>query len=179
MPTNNESGMNWLWVLFVVVILYLIFGGGLGFGNGCGNRAGWGWGNDCGCTRVSNCEIEKQEIIDSASTRYLIEQQGAATRAAAQAGFEALSAQNSRIYEQGLQEALFDAKMKIQQLEGNAFTKAQTDALAKQYSDCCCELNRRLDSIECNMLKRPALYGVASTCAGQVIPSNVGGTVFG
>lgn len=174
---ESKTGMNWIVVLFVVVILYLIFGGGLGFGNGCGNRAGWN--NDCGCTRVSNCEIEKQEIIDSARTQYMIEQQGATTRAAAQAGFEALSAQNSRIYEQGLQEALFDAKMKIQQLEGNIFTKEQTDGIAKALAECCCGFNRRLDAIECNMLKRPALYGVASTCAGQVIPSNVGGTVFG
>lgn len=175
---ESKTGMNWIVVLFVVVILYLIFGGGLGFGNGCGNRAGWN--NDCGCTRVSNCEIEKQEIIDSARTQYMIEQQASNTRAATQAGFEAVMAQNSRIYEQGLQETIFDLKMKNQTLETQIFTKAQTDALAKQYNDCCCELNRRLDAIECNMLKRPALYGVASTCAGQIIPSTIanGGTVI-
>lgn len=165
---ESKTGMNWIVVLFVVVILYLIFGGGLGFGNGCGNRAGWN--NDCGCTRVSNCEIEKQEIIDSARTQYMIEQQGATTRAAAQAGFEALSAQNSRIYEQGLQEALFDAKMKIQQLEGNIFTKEQTDGIAKALSDCCCGINRRMDAIEFRMLKQPpfqpagGFYGYGNGC---------------
>ena len=85
--------------------------------------------------------------------------------------------QNSRIYEQGLQKDLFDAKMRIQKLEGNAFVKEQTDALAKQYAECCCNFNRRLDAIECSMLKRPQLYGVASTCTGQIIPSTVAGTM--
>lgn len=168
---KTESGMGWIGVLFIILVIWAIFGGGFGM-NAMNARQ-----PDCGCTRVSNCEVEKQEIIDSASTRYLIEQQGAATRAATQAGFEAVMAQNSRIYEQGLQEALFDAKMKIQQLEGNIFTKEQTDGIAKTLADCCCTFNRRLDAIEYSMLKRPQLYGVASTCSGQIIPSNVVGTM--
>lgn len=160
---ESKSGMSWLWVLFVVVILYLIFGGGLL--GGCGNR--WGnWGNDCGCTRVSNCEVEKQEIIDSAQTRYLIEQQGAQTRAANAAGVAEITAQNNRIYEQGLQERIFDLKLENNSLKNNFFVKEQTDALAKQYADCCCELNRRLDGIECRMIKAPNFYG-----AGVFSPS--------
>lgn len=165
---KTESGMGWIGVLFIILVIWAIFGGG------------FGWNNrqmDCGCTRVSNCEVEKQEIIDSAQTRYLIEQQGAATRAAQQAGFEAVMAQNTRIYEQGLQKDLFDAKMRIQQLEGNAFVKEQTDALAKQYAECCCNFNRRLDAIECSMLKKPQLNGIAATCSGQIIPSTVAGAM--
>lgn len=133
---------------------------------------GGGNGGECntGCGRVSNCEIEKQEIIDSARTQYLIEQQASTTRAATQAGFEAVMAQNSRIYEQGLQETIFDLKLENNSLKSNIFVKDQTDALAKQYAACCCDLNRRLDAIECNMLPRPKLFGVASTCAGQIIP---------
>lgn len=165
---ETKSGMGWIGVLFIILVIWAIFGGG------------FGWNNrqmDCGCTRVSNCEVERREIIDSAETRFLIEQQGAATKAAQQAGFEAVMAQNTRIYEQGLQKDLFDAKMRIQQLEGNAFVKEQTDALAKQYAEYCCNFNRRLDAIECSMLKRPQLYGVAATCSGQVIPSTVAGTM--
>lgn len=165
---ETKSGMGWIGVLFIILVIWAIFGGG------------FGWNNrqmDCGCTRVSNCEVEKQEIIDSAQTRYLIEQQGAATRAAQQAGFEAVMAQNTRIYEQQLQETIFDLKMENQGLKSNAFVKEQTDALAKQYAECCCNFNRRLDAIECSMLKRPQLYGVASTCTGQIIPSTVAGTM--
>lgn len=168
---KTESGMGWIGVLFIILVIWAIFGGGFGAFGMNGRQM------DCGCTRVSNCEVEKQEIIDSARTQYMIEQQGAATRAAQQAGFDAVMQQNSRIYEQGLQKDLFDAKMRIQQLEGNAFVKEQTDALAKQYAECCCNFNRRLDAIECSMLKRPQLYGVASTCTGQIIPSTVAGTM--
>lgn len=165
---ETKSGMGWIGVLFIILVIWAIFGGGFGFNN----RQ-----MDCGCTRVSNCEVEKQEIIDSARTQYMIEQQGATTRAAQQAGFDAVMQQNSRIYEQGLQKDLFDAKMRIQQLEGNAFVKEQTDALAKQYAECCYNFNRRLDAIECSMMKQPKLYGVASTCSGQIIPSTVAGTM--
>lgn len=172
---ENKSGMGWIGVLFIILVIWAVFGGGFGHG-------GWGGnGGECntGCGRVSNCEIEKQEIIDSARTQYLIEQQASTTRAATQAGFEAVMAQNSRIYEQGLQETIFDLKIENNSLKSNIFVKDQTDALAKQYAACCCELNRRLDSIECSMLKRPNLYGVAATCSGQVIPSGASyGTMF-
>lgn len=124
---ETNTGMNWIWILFVILVIYLLFCNGGGLLGGCNNN---------GCNRVSNCEVEKQGIIDSATTRYLIEQQGAETRAATQAGFDAVMAQNSRIYEQGLQEALFDAKMKIQSLEGNQFVKEQTDAIAKALAEC-------------------------------------------
>lgn len=162
---ESRSGMTWIGVLFVILVIWAIFGGGFGNRN-ADNYSG-------GCNRVSNCEVEKQGIIDSARTQYLIEQQGAATRAAVSASTEAITAQANRIYEQGLQETIFDLKMENQGLKSSIFTKEQTDAIAKQLSDCCCSFNRRLDAIECNMLRRPNLYGVASTCSGQIIPAGL------
>lgn len=179
---ETKSGLGVIWVLFVILVIWAIFGGGFG----C-NGGGFGWGNrgNCGgfvpeggCSRVSNCEIEKNEIIDSARTQYLIEQQSAATRTAVRDGTDAVMAQNSRIYEQRLQETIFDLKMENQSLKSNIFTKDQIDGVAKQLSDCCCAFNRRLDGIECNMLTKPNLSGVASTCNGQLIPApwgNCGG----
>ena len=156
---ETSTGMSWVWVLFVVIVLYLIFcrGGGL-FGGDCGNAYA--------CNRVSNCEVEKQGIIDFATTPYLIGQQGAETRPATQAGFEALSAQNSRIYEQGLQETIFDLKLENQQLKGNQFVKEQTDAIAKTLADCCCGFNRRLDAVEAMMLKQPPFFPSGYTFQG-------------
>lgn len=171
---ETMSGMGWFPILFVIIVIWAIFGGGFGFNrNNCGND----WNGGCG--RVSNCEIEKQGIIDSARTQYLIEQQSAATRAANQAGVDAIMSQNSRIYEQGLQETIFDLKAENQSLKNNIFTKEQTDALAAKLSECCCEFNRRLDGIECRMLTKPQLSGVASTCNGQLIPSPFNGYGYG
>lgn len=172
---ETKSGLGVIWVLFVILVIWAIFGGGFGCN---GNGFGWGNRSSCGgfvpeggCGRVSNCEIEKNEIIDSARTQYLIEQQSAATRTAVRDGTDAVMAQNSRIYEQRLQETIFDLKMENHGLKGQLYSDAKFNALEKQISDCCCGINQRFASIECNMLTKPNLSGVASTCNGQLIPA--------
>lgn len=168
---DRSSGMSWIAVLFVIIVIFAIFGNGFG---------GWGRGNmpavvsDGGCSRVSNCQVEKQEIIDTAHTQYLIEQQSNDTRMAINASTEAITSQASRIYEQRLQETIFDLKMENQNLKNGIFTKEQTDALSEKLSAFCCGFDRRLDAIECRMLTKPTLYGVAATGAGQVIPATCG-----
>lgn len=168
---DRSSGMSWIAVLFVIIVIFAIFGNGFG---------GWGRGNmpavvsDGGCSRVSNCQVEKQEIIDTAHTQYLIEQQSNDTRMAINASTEAITSQASRIYEQRLQETIFDLKMENQSLKNGIFTKEQTDALGEKLSAFCCGFDRRLDAIEGRMLTKPTLYGVAATGAGQVIPATCG-----
>lgn len=165
---DRSSGMSWIAVLFVIIVIFAIFGNGFG---------GWGRANmpavvsDGGCSRVSNCQVEKQEIIDTAHTQYLIEQQSNDTRMAINASTEAITSQASRIYEQRLQETIFDLKMENQSLKNGIFTKEQTDALGEKLSAFCCGFDRRLDAIEGRMLTKPALYGVAATAAGQMIPA--------
>ena len=157
---DSRTGMSWIGVLFVILVIWAIFGG---FGNGggfFGNRSGC---DPAGCGRVSNCEVEKREIIDSARTQYLTEQQGSDTRTA-------VMGQASRIYEAQQSEKIFDLKMENMSLKNNFYTKELVSGLSQQLSDCCCGFNRRLDAIECDMLKKPNLYGVATTCSGQTIP---------
>jgi hypothetical protein len=178
MEDSSKSGMTWIGVLFVILVIWAIFGGGFG------NNSGWGnhtqpmpyilntgdFGNG-GCNRVSNCEIERREIIDSATTQYQIEQQGAATRTAVADGVATIVDQNNRLYIQSLQTDLFDLKMENQTLKGQIYSDAKFNALSAQVSECCCGFNRRLDGIESRMLTKPTLYGVSSTCNGQIIPA--------
>ena len=175
---ESRSGMTWLGVLFFVVILLVLLGGGLG---GCGNGF-WGNRGNCvpegGCSRVSNCEVEKREIIDSARTQYLTEQQGEETRTAIRDSRDAVMGQASRIYEAQQSEKIFDLKLggmakdaRIAQLETQIHNDAKFGAIEKQFSDCCCAFNRRLDAIECDMLKQPRLSGLAATCNGQLVPA--------
>lgn len=178
---ESKSGMGWIGVLFVILVIWAVFGGfGNGFGNGWGNRGGYempifaNGGRDGGCDRVSNCEIERREIIDSATTQYQIEQQGAATRTAVAEGVAAITDQNNRIYIQGLNEKIYDLKMENQTLKGQIYSDAKFAALTSQLSECCCGFNRRLDGIEAQMLTKPMLSGVASTSAGQIIPATFG-----
>lgn len=170
---ENKSGLGWVGILLVVVVIWILFAAFSGNGGLFGNRNN----NDsiasilpylmqagnCGCTRVSNCEVEKQGIIGDARTQYLIEKTGTDNR-------DAIMGQASRIYEQGLQETIFDQKLKIMSLENEANANARFNALSRQYEACCCELNRRLDGIECDMLKRPKLSGIGVTCGGQLVP---------
>ena len=164
---DSKTGMSWIGVLFVILVIWAIF---VGFGNG------FGWGNrggcvpEGGCNRVSNCEVEKREIIDSARTQYLTEQQGADTRTAIRDSRDAVMGQASRIYEAQQSEKIFDLKMENMSLKNSFYTKELVGGLSQQLERCCCEFNRRLDGIECNMLTKPNLYGVATTCNGQTIP---------
>lgn len=168
---ESKSGMSWIAVLFIILIIWAIFGGG--FGNNWGNRQPvMVDGYNGGCSRVSNCEIEKQEIIDSARTQYLVEQQAAQTRAEVQAGVSSLYDQANRIYIQNLQTEAFDLKMENQSLKDQLYSDAKFTALTNQLSECCCGFNRRLDGIEAQMLTKPTLSGVAVTSFGQLIPAS-------
>lgn len=165
MNEESKSGMSWLGVLFVILVVWAIFGGG--FGN-WGNR---GYNADNGCNRVSNCQVERQEIIDSARTQYLIEQQGATTRNAVRDTQDALAEQLRRQYDANQAEKIFDLKMENQSLKSERFSQGLIGGLEKQISDMYCAMGRRLDSIECDMLKRPQLSGVAVTSNGQLVPA--------
>ena len=184
---DSKSGMSWIGVLFVILVIWAILGGGFGNGFGWGSRGGCV--PEGGCNRVSNCEVEKREIIDSARTQYLTEQQGEETRLAIRDSRDAVMGQASRIYEAQQAEKIFDLKLggmakdaRIAQLETQIHNDAKFGTIEKQFSDCCCEFNRRLDGIECDMLKQPKLSGVAATCNGQLVPAifrNDCGNCFG
>ena len=174
---ESKSGMSWIGVLFVILVIWAIFGGG--FGNGWGNRGNCAYD---GCNRVSNCEVEKREIIDSARTQYLTEQQGEETRLAIRDSRDAVMGQASRIYEAQQSEKIFDLKMENMSLKNSFYTKELVGGLSQQMERFCCEFNRRLDGIECDMLKQPKLSGVAATCNGQLVPAifrNDCGNCFG
>lgn len=59
MNNDQSTGMSWLAVLFIIIVIAALFGGfGNGFGFGRGNMPYPV--NDTGCNRVSNCEVEFQ-----------------------------------------------------------------------------------------------------------------------
>ena len=154
---ENKSGMGWAGLLLFFVVIWILFGS-MGGGFGWGNRIA-----DAGCNRVSNCEVEKQGIIDAAKTQYLIETTGRQTQ-------EYLATKIDFYEYQNLRDALAAERSKNMVLENRLYSDAQFTALSRQLESCCCANERRLDAIECQMLKRPNLFGIASTCSGQIIP---------
>ena len=157
---DTMSGMGWFPILFVIIVIWAIFGGGFGFGNQP-NRA-WN-AAEAGCGRVSNCEVERQGIIDAAKTQYMVETTARNTQ-------EYLGTKIDFYAYQDLRDQLAQERSRNMVLENRVYSDAMFTGLSKQLSDCCCEFNRRLDGVECRMLTKPNLYGIASTCSGQIIP---------
>lgn len=157
---KTESGMGWAGLLLFFVVIWILFGSMFNGGFGGGNRCG---GNGCGNGCITNCEVEKQEIIDSARTQYLVETTAQQTQ-------NVLGTKIDFYEYNNLRDALNQERTKNVVLENKLYTGEQFNALSRQVEDCCCNFQRRLDGIECNMLKRPNLFGVASTCSGQLIP---------
>lgn len=158
---DTMSGMGWFPILFVIIVIWAIFGGGFGFNQ---NR---GWNGDCGCGRVSNCEVERQGIIDSARTQYMVENTARNTQ-------EYLGTKIDYYEYQNLRDDLAKERSKNMALENRIYSDAMFNGLSKQLGDCCCEFNRRLDGIEGRMLTKPPLSGVAATCGGQLVPAGFG-----
>ena len=161
MNTETTSGIGGWGLIILLFLFFIVFGNGDFFG---------GRNNAYGCQGVSTCEVEKQEIIDSARTQYLIEDKTAQTNALIQAE-SSLTRQTIDHYAyENLKDQLAMERSKNVVLENRVYSDAQFNALSNQIQSCCCANERRLDTIECQMLKRPNLFGVASTCSGQIIP---------
>ncbi|MEG1506919.1 MAG: hypothetical protein RR478_05435, partial [Bacilli bacterium] len=90
---ENYGNTNTWGILIVLFLLFIVFGRGfIGGRNDDGGIVGNNCG--CGCGRVSNCEVERQEIIDSYNTQLNTINQGIITRTDMQNGFQRLSDQS-------------------------------------------------------------------------------------
>lgn len=153
----DEKSTNWGFLILIFLFFMVFFGGGnLGglFGRGNG-----GYGYNCGCGVVSNCEIEKQGIIDSARTQYLVEQTSRNTQEMTLAGINALGTKIDYYEYQNLRDQLAAERAKNNELQLMAYIESKD-----------CNINRRLDAIQCQMLKQPPIWGQSFVCSGESIP---------
>lgn len=154
---ENEMGFGGYGFLIVLILfIWMIFGGGFG---GWGARGGVV--NTCGA--VSNCEVEKQEIIDAARTQYLIEQTSRITQEQTAAGLAALGTKVDFYEYQNLRDALAAERTKTMALENRIYSDGQFNALRAQ-----------IEAIGCGMLKQPPVYGVGTSCNAIYAPIPTG-----
>lgn len=167
--TENEMHFGGYGFLIVLILfIWMIFGGGFGgFMGGC--RGGYGYGgNGCGCNAVSNCQVEKQEIIDAARTQYLIEQTSRTTQEQTMVGLAALGNKVDFYEYQGLRDELSKERMKNMALENRIYSDGKFNALEAQIA-----------AIGCGMLKQPPLYGVSAVCPTTAVVNGLGFNGFG
>lgn len=153
--TMDEKSTNWGFLILIFLFFVVFFGGG-----NMGGVLGYGNGNCGKCGVISNCEIEKQEIIDSARTQFLVEQTSRNTQEMTLAGLNALGTKIDYYEYQNLRDQLAAERAKNSELQLIAFIEGKD-----------CNINRRLDAIQCQMLKQPPVWGQSFVCTGESIPS--------
>lgn len=160
-------------ILFVIIVW--VFGGAFGgfgrngFGNGFGTglidgaALGYGTSNFGFQNFRATCDAEKTEIVNTARTQYLIEQQASATQAAVNAQGNALKERMDFYAIQDLRDKLNERERTISRLESERFTTNSLAPLAAQ-----------LAYIQANMLQKPEISGVGVACPSAAILNGFG-----
>lgn len=166
--TGHES-TSIMSVLFIIIFVWAIFGNGFGRGGEVGHS--------CGC--VSNCEVQKQEIIDNARNLYAIEQSTYRTVEASRMDADRVQAQLSRQWDADQAEKLFDSKINAQTtaiLNGQALASKDAEIYALKgqiYTDAKFgAIEAQLYDLSCSTPKRPPYYAQGFVTTGQPVPTN-------
>ena len=149
--TMEEMGFGgYGFLILIILFIWMIFGGGFG---GLGR-------NNCGCNAVTTCQAEKQEIIDSARTQYMIENTSRISQEQTMAGLNALGTKIDFYAYQDLRDQLAQERTKNVVLENRVYSDAKFTALEAQ-----------LATISCGMLKQPPVYGIGTSCNSIYAPT--------
>jgi hypothetical protein len=160
---DETKGMSLFgYIIAFVIIVWVISAitgtgfNGLGFNRGVGVD-GYGLGFE---DYKAICETQKANIQQTATTQYLIEQHAAATQAVVNSQANVLGQKIDfyQLQEANRREAEKDRK--IAQLENELFVKEQL-----------APVNAQLASISCNMLPKPPIYGVGTSCNYVLSPA--------
>lgn len=160
---TTSTGMSgWGLIIFLILLFWMFTGNGFGgfFGNRCNN----------GCPGASNCEIEKQEIIDSARTQYLVEQTARQTQDVTNTGLAVLGNKIDFYEYQNLRDQLAEAKNKNLALENRIYSDNKFNAIERQNEGMFSNLKQEIAQLGCELPKRPAYYAQGYLNCGYPIP---------
>lgn len=163
--TYSMGGIGFLAILFILI--FAVIGRG-----GFGNFGGWGGGCNNGydgCTGYgfqnykATVDAEKAEIINTARTQYITEQQSAQTRELVQSTANTTQAKIDFYAYQDLRDKLSESQRENMMLQNKLFVKEQLAPVTAQ-----------LSSIECKMLRRPDVTGIGAVCPNSAIINGLG-----
>lgn len=151
---GETKSLEWGGFILFFLIFALVFGGG-GLFN-WGNR---GYNDYNGCNRVSNCEVEKSGIVNTARTNYLIEQSSEQNILATMADGDKTRAKIDFYAYQDLRDKLTERDALIAQLRSEAFATAKFNAL-----------DNKIETVLCQMPRLAPLYAQGVSCGGYPYP---------
>lgn len=160
-----DEKMSGMGLVIFLLILFGIFGFGRGFGNfgnayGCGMPAGV-----YGCNATTNCQVERQGIIDSARTQFLVLDSARQTQEAAQAQFTALGNKIDFYAYENLKDQLSQERSKNAILENKLYSDGQFNALRAQ-----------IEALSCSVAKKPPFYAAGGNPCASIYPTGCGNT---
>lgn len=165
--TYSWGGIGFLALFFLIIIAFWGRGGnGFGWGNNCGNGfMPWGDGIGFGASSYgfqnfrATCDAEKAEIINTAATQYKTIEQAQLTRDTVNATANATQAKIDFYAYQDLRDRLSEEQRKVLTLENQLFVKDQLAPLTASVAD-----------IRCNMLTKPVVNGLGTSCNPIITP---------
>lgn len=164
--TYSMGGIGFLAILFILIFAVVGRGGFGGFGGWGGNGFGWGLDgfNGYGFQNYkATVDAEKAEIINTARTQYITEQQAASTRELVQSTANTTQAKIDFYAYQDLRDKLSESQRENMMLHNKLFVKDQLEPV-----------NAALASIQCNMLRRPDITGIGAVCPNAAIINGLG-----
>ena len=159
-----DEKMSGMGLVIFLLILFGIFGFGRGFGGFGGNAYGMPMGA-YGCNATTNCQVEKQGIIDSARTQYLVVDSARQTQDMANAGFAMLGNKIDFYEMQNLRDQLAQERNKNMVLENRVYSDSKFNALEAQIAE-----------LTCSIPKRPPFYAAGGLPCASVYPTGCGNT---
>ena len=188
MTDGEHMGFGGYGFLVTIILVLIILGGGGGcLGNLFGGR------NNCGANGYgAEQAIEIQNIITAAETNYrVIDENRRST--------ELISAQLRNQWDAAQGEKLFDLKLNALAMQQGYEAKLLAKDATIERMNLAHEMGGRFDAltaqiadIRCNMLPRPQVYGIGTSCNSIITPQfqtyggyggccggNVGGVVVG
>ena len=155
---------NSIWgILILIFLFFIVFNRDGVF---AGNR-----GNDHGmvypmCGVVSNCEVEKSQIIDSARNLFAIENTSRNTQDAVLIDGEKTRTKIDFYAYEGLKDQLAQERTKNVALENKLYNDGQFNALRSELAACCCKLNNEIAGLP----KAPPYWAQGFISCGNPIP---------
>lgn len=168
---NSNGGVDWGWIIFLILILWFFVGGngffgGFNRGNGfvAGDILGQLQGRDaslsCG---ASNCEVERRSLITAADTNFRIIDQAQQTRNVVEAASATTNAKIDFYAYQDLRDKLAESQRENMMLQNKLYSDAKFGAIEAQ-----------LASISCRMAKQPEVYATSAVCPNAAVINGLG-----
>lgn len=161
-----DEKMSGMGLVIFLLILFAIFGFRGGFGNNLGGYGNYnGMPGVYGCNTTTNCQVEKQGLMNTARTQYLIQETAEQGILATMTDGDKTRAKIDFYAYQDLRDQLAKERNKNIVLENRVYSDARFNALQSQ-----------IEALSYSVAKRPPFYAAGGNPCASIYPTGCGGS---